>query len=108
MVTITISNNFTHFLSNGHCNYGNYGNDIVCAGVSSIIIGGINEFFKINDLKFNLIHNESGNIEFDIYDMLKEATVIQTVKIQQNFATMITQLETIEEAYKDFVKINID
>jgi hypothetical protein len=78
----------------GHANSAEYGKDLVCAAVSAIITGGANA------------------LEQDIYDIeLKEGhALIKAHEIPgQNdevvLKTMETQLRTIEEIEKAFIKI---
>lgn len=79
----------------GHSNFAKLGKDIVCAGVSSIVIGGANAIsqpecytFKEKDGYF-LIHEIATTSESDY----------QTLKV------MVIQLKTIAEAYPDNVTI---
>ena len=79
----------------GHSNFAKLGKDIVCAGVSSIVIGGANAItrpecftFKEKDGYF-LIHEVATTSESDY----------QTLKV------MVTQLKTIAEAFPKNVSI---
>lgn len=78
----------------GHANYEEYGKDIVCAAVSSIITGGFNAFKKDEIDKINL---EEGYAKV----ILKEGA--QDSKVVLN--TILIQLETIEESYPKNIKI---
>ena len=78
----------------GHANSDEYGKDLVCAAVSAIITGGANA------------------LEEDIYDIeLKEgnsyikAKQIPGVNDAVVLRTIETQLKTVEEIEKRFVKI---
>ncbi len=79
----------------GHSNFAKLGKDIVCASVSSIVIGGANAIsqpecytFKEKDGYF-LIHEIATTSESDY----------QTLKV------MVIQLKTIAEAYPSNVTI---
>lgn len=79
----------------GHSNSAPKGEDLICAGVSSIVIGGANAIanpecytFKQDDGLFEI--NEVKTASDHDYDVLE---------------TMLIQLKTIEETYPKFVSI---
>ena len=79
----------------GHANYDEYGKDIVCAGVSAIVTGGI-----------NALESEMKNVE--IINKANELGVIvvnNNEKIQIILNTILVQLETIENSYEKYIKI---
>ncbi|SJZ99220.1 ribosomal-processing cysteine protease Prp [Anaerorhabdus furcosa] len=81
----------------GHAKYKEYGEDIVCAGVSSIAIGLLNALdilqadcaCAMNDNKISVLVNNTNNDQTQI--------ILQTG---------IIQLETIQESYSDFIKLS--
>lgn len=79
----------------GHANYDEYGKDIVCAGVSAIVTGGINALEP--HLKNIEIINESNKLGVVV---IENNEVIQVI-----LNTMLIQLETIENSYKKYIKI---
>lgn len=79
----------------GHANYDEYGKDIVCAGVSAIVTGGINALEP--HLKNIEIINESNKLGVVV---IESNEVIQVI-----LNTMLIQLETIENSYKKYIKI---
>ena len=79
----------------GHANYDEYGKDIVCAGVSAIVTGGINALEPY--LKNIEIINESNKLGVIV---IESNEVIQVI-----LNTMLVQLETIENSYKKYIKI---
>ena len=79
----------------GHANYDEYGKDIVCAGVSAVVTGGINALeSEIESIK---IINESNKLGVIV---IESNEVIQVI-----LNTMLIQLETIENSYKKYIKI---
>lgn len=82
----------------GHADFAPHGQDLVCAGVSAIVTGGINA----------LKHPDS----FDIY--LESGLAVIKLKSKEDITnydavvinTMLDQLETIEESYGDYIKLN--
>ena len=79
----------------GHANYDKYGKDIVCAGVSAIVTGGI-----------NALESEVKNIEIiNKENELGVKVINNNEKIQIILNTMLVQLETIENSYEKYIKI---
>ena len=79
----------------GHANYDKYGKDIVCAGVSAVVTGGI-----------NALENQVENIEIINEENKLGVKVINSNEyIQIVLKTIIIQLETIERSYKKYIKI---
>ena len=79
----------------GHANYDKYGKDIVCAGVSAVVTGGI-----------NALENQVENIEIINEENKLGVKVINSNEyIQIVLKTILIQLETIENSYKKYIKI---
>ena len=79
----------------GHANYDKYGKDIVCAGVSAVVTGGI-----------NALENQVENIEIISKENELGVKVINSNEyIQIVLKTILIQLETIEVSYKKYIKI---
>ena len=79
----------------GHANYDKYGKDIVCAGVSAVVTGGI-----------NALESQVNNIEIINEDNKLGVKVINSNEyIQIVLNTILIQLETIERSYKKYIKI---
>ena len=98
MITVTVikaNKKITSILVKGHSNSAPKGEDLICAGVSSIIIGGANAIacpecytFKQDDGLFEISELKQSN-EHD-YDVLD---------------TVVIQLKTIAETYPKHVKV---
>lgn len=94
MIKVEIENNKIEI--KGHANYDDYGKDIVCASVSSIVITTINAI-----------------IEFDpesiYYEDLNNRILIEKLKgddiTNKLINNMIELLEELEKSYKDNIKI---
>lgn len=80
----------------GHANYDDYGKDIVCASVSSIVITTINGIIDIDDEAI-LYEEEKDKIKIEIK---KEDKV--TKKLIDN---MVFMLESLEKDYPKNIKI---
>lgn len=78
-----------------HANFAEYGNDVVCAGISSIVFGALNAFvyYKLSDSR--IIINDS----------FIRINLIEDNDIQIIAQTLLIQLETIKQSYPDYIKI---
>ena len=99
---IKVSINKEHNIVNnitikGHANFDDYGKDIVCASVSSIVITSINAILRIDEESINYQEKEG----LVIIDIKKHTTVID-ILIQN----MIELLYELEEDYKKYIKID--
>lgn len=68
MIKITVlksSGKYVGFSSKGHAGYADYGNDIVCAGVSALVLNTINSVEALTDDVFEVVTKEvTGEISF--------------------------------------------
>ena len=94
MIKVEIENNKIEI--KGHANYDDYGKDIVCASVSSIVIITINAIIEFDP---ESIYYEDLNNRI-LIEKLKDDDI--TNKLINN---MIELLEELEKSYKDNIKI---
>ena len=80
----------------GHAGYDDKGKDLVCAAVSSISIGTLNALDELanQDCILKLADN-----------LIKIKVLKNSEKSQLIIDTMIIQLKTLYEQYKDFIEI---
>ena len=104
MIRITIYQNKQNkcigFHSEGHAEYEEQGQDIVCAAVSMLVINTINSIEMLAKDKFVLDAEESGYIDYRIEgDPTKEAALLLN--------SMILGLTGMEENenYRDYIDI---
>lgn len=96
-VKINYKDNFVKgFKISGHANYDEYGKDIVCASVSSIVITSINMALSLDETSVKA-SDKSGLIEASI---IKQDEIINKV-----FINMINMLEELEKDYSKNIKI---
>ena len=96
-IKIDYDDNFIKSFSiKGHANYDDYGKDIVCASVSSIVITTINAIIEFDP---ESIYYEDLNNRI-LIEKLKDDDI--TNKLINN---MIELLEELEKSYKDNIKI---
>ncbi|MCI5745652.1 MAG: ribosomal-processing cysteine protease Prp [Erysipelotrichaceae bacterium] len=101
MISVNVSfmgKSITSLSVSGHANFADYGKDIVCAGVSAIVIGGI-----------NALHEDNEDVSFVIKsNKLAIHVNNDSEKIQHILYTIYVQLQTIEETYNKNLKIIIE
>lgn len=100
MIKIQINktnNKYSSLIVSGHSNYDEHGKDIVCAGVSAIVTGGLNALAIENKNKISY-RVEDGYVNVDVLD-------IENNNLQKIMDVIIIQLKTIEESYKKYIKI---
>ena len=94
MIKVHVNKN--KIIITGHAMYDDYGKDIVCAAVSSIVITSINACLKLEENSL-------------IYKEKKDVLTIDIVSDNKNILlileNMITMLEELAETYKKNIKI---
>lgn len=94
MVNIIIKNN--KITIKGHANFDDYGNDIVCASISSIVITTVNGILRINNQSVSIEENEG----LIIINLLKEDSNVNLL-----LENMISLLQELETKYPKNIKI---
>lgn len=84
------------FIVSGHAMFDDYGKDIVCASVSSIVITSVNLGLKINE-KYIDVKQSEGLINVKI--------LVKDDIINKVFLNMSDMLEELSKDYKKHVKI---
>jgi len=79
----------------GHANYDEYGKDIVCASVSSILITSVNAMLRIDQDSIN--YNDNDGVSIDI---LKHTEVID--KLLVNLEELLIDLQ---KQYPKYIEI---
>lgn len=92
---LKINNSILKFSVNGHANYAEEGNDIVCSAVSLCVIGGLNALKNVNKY---LVKIEKGLVEFDANNYINSHDQIV-------LETILVQLTNISYKYSKYVKI---
>ena len=80
----------------GHAEFDDYGKDIVCASVSSIVITSINAILRLDENALSCVQDK-GLIEVEIK---KHSEVIDVL-----LENMISLLKDLEKQYKENIKI---
>ena len=98
MITAIYEADNDHYLKievSGHAEFGEYGKDLVCASVSSIMFGFMNALDALNeDVKISqsenritIINHSGSKIVDDYYELV------------------LMQLKTLEESYGNFIQV---
>lgn len=100
MIKISIENNGNEFQSisiKGHADSDVYGKDLVCAAISAVLIGALNNLKNRKDFKISINEGDS------------EVKVIKAISEHDKIVieTLITSLKTIEIDNQKFVSIKI-
>ncbi|BCB04985.1 ribosomal-processing cysteine protease Prp [Bacillus sp. KH172YL63] len=91
------------FSMDGHADFAEHGQDIVCAGASAVSFGSINAIMALTGVEPSIEQSaDGGYLRCVIPDDLPEET---ESKIQLLLNSMLISLQTIERDYSDFIKI---
>ena len=99
MIKVTINylnDSINELIVNGHSNYAPKGSDIVCAGVSAIVVGGINAICSlVND----------NQISYEVEDGYVRLSSLNNIEVQNILKVIIIQLKSVEDSYSKHIKI---
>jgi len=101
MIKVQIKRN-NKYITQGHAQFGEYGKDLVCAGVSAVATGICNTLAKKGFLeeKKCAIILKNGNIMIDVYE---NDEVMQVI-----LETLVISLESFTEDYHQYIKITYE
>ena len=94
MIRVKRSSNIINI--SGHANYAEYGHDVVCASVSSVVTTIVNCIMNID--KDSIMYQDDGNVI--TITKMNENSVVDTI-----LDTMIEILKDLERQYKENIKI---
>ncbi|NLC54796.1 MAG: ribosomal-processing cysteine protease Prp [Erysipelothrix sp.] len=101
MISVIFNKQDDKFVSmtvTGHANFDDLGEDVVCAGVSSIIFGALNGFDELAKDNFDIVVTEN----------LITVNVLESVCISDKLLSFVhLQLKTVEQQYSDNIGITI-
>ena len=87
-------NNYTRLDVKGHAESDDYGKDLICASVSSIMFGLMNAMDEIKDVTIKELNNH--------IEIINES---KSRKANNYLELALIQLKTIEESYGEFIKV---
>lgn len=94
MIKVDISKD--KIIVDGHSLYDEYGKDIVCASVSTLVIASVNLMLRFDKEAIKYIDSD-GYLEIDILKHSREIDII--------ISNMTDLLKQLEEQYKNNIKI---
>ncbi|MBB6448356.1 hypothetical protein HNR44_000305 [Geomicrobium halophilum] len=108
MIQMTVVRSEAHtiqsFTLSGHANASDYGEDIVCAGVSAVTIGTVN---AIESLCQTSLHVESKDDGGYLHCEVPEAWSGRKAEDGQLLLEgMLVAINGIQESYGDFIQVN--
>ena len=80
----------------GHSNFAPKGSDIICAGVSAIVVGGINAIIS-------LVENQK--VDFEVKNGYVKLSNLDNIEVQNILKVLIVQLKSVEDSYSKHIKI---
>ena len=90
----------TDVIMKGHADFAEHGQDIVCAGASAVLFGSVNAIIGLTSERPDIDYSDDGGyFHFRSVDTSNE-------KAQLILQSMLISLQTIEEEYKEFIKLN--
>ena len=87
-------NTFVRLDVKGHADFDEYGKDLICASVSSIMFGLMNGLDNIKDVTIKELNNH--------IEIINESS---SRKANNYIELALIQLKTIEESYGEFIKV---
>ncbi len=94
-VTYKLKNGcYTYLNVTGHASFADYGKDLICASVSSIVFGLMNCLDEYQDIDIKQLDNS-----IEIINNSKQD------EINNFFKLTLIQLKTIEESYGEYIKV---
>ena len=88
------------FEMDGHANFAEHGQDLVCAGASAVSFGAVNAITQLTNIEPVIEQGADGGylrVEFPVTE--------QDAQVQLLLQAMIISLQTIELDYADFIKL---
>ena len=87
--------------ANGHAGYAEAGEDIVCAGVSALVLNAINSVEALTDARFTCeMKEEDGFVSFELVDTDdKDANLL--------LQSLCLGVNSIQETYNDYIQVTI-
>ncbi len=95
MIRVTVTKHhgsYTGLMCDGHAGFAEYGNDIVCAACSMLVINTINALDAITHTRMEVVSEESGHLEVTFLQELNDREMVL-------LDTMILGLTQVRKEY---------
>jgi len=91
------------FTLRGHAEYGEPGQDIVCAGVSAVTFGTVNAVEALLKVELACEDDQAAGLFKAEVPVVSDPTAAD--RLQLLLESMVVMLESIEESYGDYIRI---
>lgn len=99
------NNSIVKVVCDGHTNYGEVGEDIVCAALSSIVQTAVLGLFRIAGVNLKMQRDEKkGYLMFEIPNDITESMKIKADVITN---TMLLGIMDLNEGFSDFIELEV-
>lgn len=99
------NNHIVGVTCDGHTGFGVYGEDIVCASLSSVVQTAVLGLLAVAKVDINLERDDKrGFIKFNVPDNLSEQT---QVKVDAILDTMALGISDLNEGFSDFIELEV-
>ncbi len=89
----------------GHTNYGEKGEDIVCASLSSIVQTAVLGLLVVANLELDMKRDdEAGYLSFALPEKLNETQTLQACAILD---TMLCGISDLYESFSDYIELEV-
>ncbi len=103
MVNVTIykkENQITGFEFIGHAGFARRGKDIVCAGISALVVNTINSIEQLTEDKFTCeVEEKSGDVRFHMVDEISDDAQLLLKSLELGVLGIL-------ELYKKYITVN--
>lgn len=105
VVILKKNNKILEVECDGHTNYGEKGEDIVCASLSSIVQTAVLGILMIAELELEMERDdERGYLKFTLPEKLSSKQEIQACAILD---TMVCGISDLYESFSDFIELEV-
>ncbi len=91
----------TDVIMDGHADFAEHGQDIVCAGASAVVFGSVNAIIGLTAERPDIDYSDDGGY-FHV-----RSVDISNEQAQLILQSMLVSLQTIEEEYNEYIKLNL-
>ncbi len=91
----------TDVIMDGHADFAEHGQDIVCAGASAVVFGSVNAIIGLTAERPDIDYSDEGGY-FHVRSVDTSNEQAQLI-----LQSMLVSLQTIEEEYNEYIKLNL-
>jgi len=92
-------------ICDGHTNYGEKGEDIVCAALSSIVQTAVLGLFKVAEINVEMERNDEEG--YLMFALPKKITEEEQKKADVITETMLLGISDLNEGFSDFIELEV-